>query len=136
MTPEEVRAVLDRHRWREGEREQLQADIAERTAHREAGMDAPSWAAAAPEQAVVRKTVPVSRTGAADAWNQHVAAMIEAHERALLGAIADVVAEESGKLQDANKALAADLEALQRRLAQLEARLEAKGAPALRAVGE
>lgn len=126
MTPDEVRECLDRHKWKPGERDALTADIAQRTARHERGEDEATWSGP-PNVPVIHKSHP-GKAGmtATDAWDRRIAEKIQAHEQVLLAALGEVLAEQEANLQEANKTLAADLEAVQRRLALLEARLDAK----------
>jgi hypothetical protein len=98
----EVREIIDRHRWRDGERDQTMADLAERLAEREnSGHDAPSYID------VVRKARPLATaqpdavkpmTQPTDDWVRYAKRQLDSRERLMADCVGDA-REHSEKIQ-------------------------------------
>jgi hypothetical protein len=129
LSPDEVRAIIDRHRWQPGQRDAVLAEVAERKAERESSGEHEQ------PDVVVRKARPIeaaqpeaAMTQPTDAWIDYIRRQLDKRERSMSGAIADLL----GPIEKQHKAalyeLRVELAALKGELAELRAEAKVRGA--------
>ena len=143
MTPEKRADIAERYGWQEGEREAMQRDMAERR-RRDAHDEMVAWAKArnaeraeAERQAqaepsrIQQSTKAEPMTQATDGWVGYIKRQIDKRERAMEGAVADVVGIESKarqKLEAEHAVTRQELLALKRELAELRGEFKMRAA--------
>ena len=131
LTPDQVRDVLAQHKWRDGEREVVLAEVAERKAEREnSPHDAESYAGVARpvETAHTQATRTRSTT---NEWTRYIKAQLDRRQSAMSGAIADLLAEEQKarqKLEAEHIVTRQELAAVKQELAELRGEIKVRGA--------
>ena len=131
LTPNEVRAILDQHRWQPDEREAVMAEMAARRSEREASGDQQ------PQADVVRKQRPLATaqpgavkpmTQPTDDWVRYIKRQLDSRERLMADCVGDLLGGIEKKHKAALDALRSEVALLKRELAETRAEMGVRSA--------
>ena len=131
MSAAEIRAIIDQHKWRPGEREATLAEVAERKAERE---NSPHYAESYADVARPVETAHTQATrtrSTTNEWTRYIKAQLDRRQSAMSGAIADLLAEEQKarqKLEAEHTVTRQELLALKSEVAELRGELKTRTA--------
>ena len=132
LSPDEVRALMDRHRWQPGEREEMQRDIAERAALD----DGSQWAGERTAETKITTAAQPEATMVApaelEAWvRDQIQQSRKASEAAIIGGVADAMGdlfrEARTNAETEIAVLRAEVTALKAELVELRAESKLRG---------